>query len=66
MNSFYLRPGRIEMIVGEPIATTGMVPREMDKLAERVREVMANLYDSRAKLPAPGLVSVDADGPAAL
>ncbi len=66
MNSFYLRPGRIEMIVGEPIATTGMVPREMDKLAERVREVMANLYGSRAKLPVPGLVSVDADGPAAL
>jgi 1-acyl-sn-glycerol-3-phosphate acyltransferase len=53
MNSFHLRPGRVEMIVGEPIQTTGMVPREMDKLAARVREVMAKMYYSRAKVPAP-------------
>ena len=33
MNSFHLRPGRVQMIIGEPIPTTGMVPREMDELA---------------------------------
>ena len=53
MNSFHLRPGRIDMIVGEPIPTTGMAPRDMDKLAARVREVMADMYYSRAKVPAP-------------
>ena len=53
MNSFHLRPGRIDMIVGEPIPTTGMVPREMDKLAAHVREVMAAMYYSRAKVPQP-------------
>ena len=53
MNSFHLRPGRIEMIVGEPIQTTGMVPREMDKLAARVREVMAEMYYSRSQVARP-------------
>ena len=53
MNRFHLRPGRVEMIVGEPIATTGMVPREMDKLAARVRELMAEAYYSHAKVPPP-------------
>src|SRR6516162_7716133 len=52
MNSFHLRPGVVEMIVGEPISTKGMVPREMDKLAARVKEVMANMYYSRSKVQA--------------
>jgi 1-acyl-sn-glycerol-3-phosphate acyltransferase len=63
MNSFHLRPGPIQMIVGEPIQTTGMVPREMDKLAARVRQVMADMYYPRAKVSAPETVSgVDANG----
>ncbi|HEY4963047.1 MAG TPA: lysophospholipid acyltransferase family protein, partial [Terriglobales bacterium] len=63
MNSFHLRPGRIEMIVGEPIPTTGMIPREMNKLAARVREVMAEMYYSRAQVAPPEMVSdVDANG----
>ena len=63
MNSFHLRPGTVEMIVGEPIPTTGMLPREMDKLATRVREVMADIYYSRAKVPAPEVSSdVEAKG----
>ena len=49
MNSFHLRPGRIDMIVGEPIPTKGMVPRQMDKLSARVREVMADMYYSRKR-----------------
>ena len=57
MNSFHLRPGRIDMIVGEPIPTAGMVPREMEKLATHVREVMADMYYSRAKVSAPELAS---------
>jgi 1-acyl-sn-glycerol-3-phosphate acyltransferase len=63
MNSFHLRPGRIEMIVGEPIPTSGMVPREMNKLAARVREVMADMYYSRSQIAPPEMVSdVDANG----
>jgi 1-acyl-sn-glycerol-3-phosphate acyltransferase len=49
MNSYNVRPGRVEMVIGDPIPTTGMVPREMDKLSARVKEVMLEMYDSRAK-----------------
>jgi 1-acyl-sn-glycerol-3-phosphate acyltransferase len=47
MNSFHLRPGQVELIVGEPISTEGMVPRQMDELSVRVRQVMSDIYDSR-------------------
>jgi len=57
MNSFYLHPGRVEMIIGEPIQTTGMGPRQMDELAARVRRIMADLYYSRAQRPAPQVIA---------
>jgi 1-acyl-sn-glycerol-3-phosphate acyltransferase len=53
MNSFHLRPGCVEMIIAEPIPTTGMVPRQMDELATRVRQVMSDLYYKHTALPAP-------------
>ena len=53
MNSFHLRPGHIQMIIGEPIATTGMVPRQMNELSARVRKVMADIYYAHSKLPEP-------------
>src|SRR5450631_4138429 len=63
MNSFHLRPGRVDMIVGEPIPTIGMIPREMNKLAARVREVMAEMYYSRSQVAPREMVSdVDANG----
>ena len=49
MNSFHLRPGRVDMIIGEPISTAGMVPRQMDKLSAQVREAMLEMYESRVK-----------------
>lgn len=48
MNSFHLRPGCVDMIVGEPIPTKGMVPRQMDELSARVRQVMSDIYYSRS------------------
>jgi 1-acyl-sn-glycerol-3-phosphate acyltransferase len=63
MNSFHARPGRIEMLVGKPIPTKGMVPREMDKLGARVREVMAEMYYSHAKVPHPAIAAdIDVSG----
>jgi 1-acyl-sn-glycerol-3-phosphate acyltransferase len=44
MNSFHVRPGRVQMIICEPIPTTGMAPKQMDELAERVRQVMDSTY----------------------
>jgi 1-acyl-sn-glycerol-3-phosphate acyltransferase len=66
MNSFHLRPGKVQMIIGEPISTEGMVPRQMDELSAKVRKVMADTYSSRGKLPIPELaVDVSANGPVA-
>jgi len=50
MNSFHLRPGRVEMIIGQPIPTTGMVPRQMDELAARARQIMADIYHAHSSL----------------
>ncbi|MGD0929255.1 MAG: lysophospholipid acyltransferase family protein [Candidatus Korobacteraceae bacterium] len=48
MNSFHMLPGDIDLVIGEPIPTTGMRLRDMEKLAAQVRQVIADLYDSHA------------------
>ena len=53
MNSFHLHPGEVRMIIGEPIPTLGMVPRQMDELSARVRKVMFDAYYAHAVLAAP-------------
>ena len=50
MNSFHALPGPVEMIIGQPIPTTGMRLRDMDKLAAQVREAIARMYNSRAAI----------------
>lgn len=49
MNSFHMVPGTVGLVIGEPIPTTGMRLRDMQKLAERVRQVIAEMYDARAR-----------------
>ena len=54
MNSFHLLPGEVEMIIGEPIPTTGLRVRDMDKLTTQVRQAIAEMYYSRSKAaPSP-------------
>ncbi len=66
MNSFHLRPGHVQMIIGEPVPTTGMVPRQMDELAAKVRQIMADIYYAHSKLPMPEPASeVSVNGEAA-
>ena len=38
MNTYHIKPRPLEMRVGEPIATAGMTLREMEELADRVRD----------------------------
>jgi 1-acyl-sn-glycerol-3-phosphate acyltransferase len=54
MNSFHALPGPVDMIIGRPIPTTGMRLRDMDKLAAQVREAIAEMYKSHARI-APDL-----------
>jgi len=51
MNSFHVVPGEVEMIIGRPIATTGMRLRDMDKLAAQVRDAIAEMYSRRKSAP---------------
>jgi 1-acyl-sn-glycerol-3-phosphate acyltransferase len=53
MNSFHIRPGAMELVVGEPISTAGYSLRDMDVLADRVRKAVEELYYSRSRVPDP-------------
>jgi 1-acyl-sn-glycerol-3-phosphate acyltransferase len=53
MNHYHIHPGPVELVAGERIPTTGYTVRDMDKLSARVREVIADLYYSRANLRRP-------------
>ena len=54
MNSFHLLPGEAEMIIGQPIPTTGLRVRDMDRLTMQLRQAIAEMYYSRSKtVPSP-------------
>jgi 1-acyl-sn-glycerol-3-phosphate acyltransferase len=53
MNSFHIRPGPVELLIGEPICSVGMVPRVMELLAVRVQNALVDLYYSRSRIPDP-------------
>ncbi len=53
MNTFTIRPSRFQLIIGEPIPTTGLVTRDMDALSARVRQAMSDLFYAHANLPTP-------------
>ncbi len=46
INSFHVMPGKVELVIGEPIPTTGLRLRDMEKLSAQVRQAIADLYDS--------------------
>ena len=50
MNSFHAVPGPLDVMIGRPIPTTGMRLRDMDKLAAQVRDAIAEMYDSHARI----------------
>lgn len=53
MNHYVIRSRPFKMVVGEPIPTAGMVPRDMEKLSAQVRSVMEDMYYSHADVPDP-------------
>jgi 1-acyl-sn-glycerol-3-phosphate acyltransferase len=59
MNSFHVRPGTVELVVGEPISTVGLKARDMDKLARQTHDVIAAMYYARARI-APSAPQDDA------
>ena len=51
MNSYHIKPGPIQMVVGSQISTVGMSTRDIAKITERARIVMGDLYYSRCLVP---------------
>lgn len=48
INSFHLLPGEVALVIGEPIPTTGLKVRDMDKLSAQVRQAIAEMYAAHA------------------
>jgi 1-acyl-sn-glycerol-3-phosphate acyltransferase len=57
MNSLHIRPGPLELVVGEPISTAGYGLRDMDGVAARVQRAVEDLYYSRSRVPDPRLAA---------
>lgn len=53
MNSFHVRPGSVQLVLGKPIPSAGMKPRDMEKMAQQVHELIAEMYYSRARITRP-------------
>jgi 1-acyl-sn-glycerol-3-phosphate acyltransferase len=51
MNSYHIKPGLIQMVVGSPLSTAGMSTRDIAKITEQARTVMGDLYYSRCLVP---------------
>jgi 1-acyl-sn-glycerol-3-phosphate acyltransferase len=53
MNHYIIKPNQFHVIVGEPISTEGYTPRDMEKLSNRVRSALEDLYYSNAEIADP-------------
>jgi len=62
MNTFTIHPSRFQLIIGDPIPTTGLVSRDMEALSARVRQSMSDLFYAHANLPTPQPASAPASG----
>jgi 1-acyl-sn-glycerol-3-phosphate acyltransferase len=53
MNSFHIRPGYIDLLVGDPIPTAGYGLRDMEVLAARVQAAVEDLYYAHSRVSDP-------------
>jgi 1-acyl-sn-glycerol-3-phosphate acyltransferase len=53
MNQFHIRPGKIELVVGDPISTEGMRLNDIESVAVRVQQAIEEMYYSRSTVPDP-------------
>ena len=51
MNTWHIKPGPLQLLVGQPISTLGMSTRDMEKLSEQAQAVIAGLYYSHSMVP---------------
>jgi 1-acyl-sn-glycerol-3-phosphate acyltransferase len=51
MNTWHIKPGPVQMLVGEPIRTAGMSNRDIEKVTNKARDTIAELYYSHSLVP---------------
>ena len=51
MNTWHIKPGPLHLLVGDPIHTAGMSLRDLEKLTDRARGTIGDLYYSRCLVP---------------
>jgi 1-acyl-sn-glycerol-3-phosphate acyltransferase len=51
MNTWHIKPGPLQLIVGRPISTVGMSTKEMEKLKQQAEDEIAKLYYAHAVVP---------------
>jgi 1-acyl-sn-glycerol-3-phosphate acyltransferase len=61
MNSYVIRPHAIRLIVGKPISTEGMNPRQMAALATEVQKVIEDLYYAHSFVADPRVTPHNAE-----
>jgi len=52
MNTFYIQPRPLELLVGDPISAKGYTSRQVDQLSGVVHKAIEELYYSKAERPA--------------
>ncbi len=63
MNTWHIKPCPLHLLVGDPIPTAGMSLRDLEKLIDRARGTIGNLYYSRCLVPDLRGVNVVTDEP---
>jgi 1-acyl-sn-glycerol-3-phosphate acyltransferase len=53
MQHYHVRPGPIQLLLGEPISTAGMGLKDIETLSSRVQQAIEEMYYSRSQVPAP-------------
>src|SRR3954469_15901417 len=53
MNTFHIKPKGLKLVIGEPIATTGLTSHDLDTLAQKTHAAIADLYYAHSALPDP-------------
>ncbi|HEV2113634.1 MAG TPA: lysophospholipid acyltransferase family protein [Terriglobales bacterium] len=53
MNTYHVMPRPLQLIVGQPITTSGYTTRDMDKLASEAQAAVEELYYANSHVPDP-------------
>jgi 1-acyl-sn-glycerol-3-phosphate acyltransferase len=60
MNHFHIRPGLMQLVVGDPISTAGLGLHDIEALSARVQRSIEDMYYQRSSVPDPRPIAASA------